>query len=532
MVFATETLAIGVNMPARSVVFTQVDKPKDKNEGGHRWLRPDEFWQMAGRAGRRGMDVKGYVVYAPTLSVAGLKNQVDRASLRLMMTGAMPAATSQLEVNTPFVLRHLARGHGPEVMQQTLLADQLKRNREFMQVELEAQLAASGGGGAASAQDEIAQLASEFSALDAKLKGTSSDGLGMFLKLDKKQEKKMMARKKEILAACGGDEALLTSHAKARETAASLQKAIGESGNQMSVQWESAIAWLSGKRFVVRDASEPSGYKLLPRGQACAAFSEGFPLVIGTVIADGYLEGLTFAEICAWLCLFLKKGRTREAKDLKLPDPSEALTKAWDRSDFLMDEVLTCVARFFYIDVRVLLASFDCHFFLFYTCPILPCTCGALHVFLNVFHSSRLRRALTATTTTPTPNTSSSTVTALPRDGRGGRVRLSSSAAKPSKNSIASSACWYARERNFEGWEKGGGVGASCRLSSVSLLLPFCQLPEPFSSSADPAFFRCFSRCSTGWRTRTSSASPSGSRAQPWGPLSSRSCASSRTWMW
>jgi ATP-dependent helicase YprA (DUF1998 family) len=78
VVFATETLAVGVNMPARTVVFTQLDKPDDVGKG-HRWLRPDEFWQMAGRAGRRGMDVKGYVVYAPTLSVAGLKNQVDLA---------------------------------------------------------------------------------------------------------------------------------------------------------------------------------------------------------------------------------------------------------------------------------------------------------------------------------------------------------------------------------------------------------------------------------------------------------------------
>jgi superfamily II RNA helicase len=88
-VFATETLAVGVNMPARTVVFTQLDKPNDLGEG-HRWLRPDEFWQMAGRAGRRGMDVRGYVVYAPTLSVAGTKNMVDLQSLRLMMTGAMP----------------------------------------------------------------------------------------------------------------------------------------------------------------------------------------------------------------------------------------------------------------------------------------------------------------------------------------------------------------------------------------------------------------------------------------------------------
>ena len=111
VVFATETLAVGVNMPARTVVFTQLDKPDDLGTG-HRWLRPDEFWQMAGRAGRRGMDVRGYVAYAPTLSVAGAKNMVDMPSLRMMMTGAMPAASSQLVVDKAFVLRHLARATG------------------------------------------------------------------------------------------------------------------------------------------------------------------------------------------------------------------------------------------------------------------------------------------------------------------------------------------------------------------------------------------------------------------------------------
>jgi ATP-dependent RNA helicase DOB1 len=46
IVFATETLAVGVNMPARTVVFTQLDKPADGGQEGHRWLRPDEFWQV------------------------------------------------------------------------------------------------------------------------------------------------------------------------------------------------------------------------------------------------------------------------------------------------------------------------------------------------------------------------------------------------------------------------------------------------------------------------------------------------------
>ena len=142
-VFATETLAVGVNMPARSVVFTQLDKPNDGDMPGHRTLRPDEFWQMAGRAGRRGMDVLGYVMYAPTLSVAGLKNMATSTELRQVLTGEMPAATSQLKVNRTFVLRHLNRGYGPEVLKKTLLADQLRRQTDALKSELRA----SGGGG-------------------------------------------------------------------------------------------------------------------------------------------------------------------------------------------------------------------------------------------------------------------------------------------------------------------------------------------------------------------------------------------------
>jgi len=75
------------------------------------------------------MDVKGFVVYEPKLSVAGLRNKVSLLELRSMMTGQMPAASSQLTVDKPFVLRHLARGHGSEVMDTTLMADELRRDR-------------------------------------------------------------------------------------------------------------------------------------------------------------------------------------------------------------------------------------------------------------------------------------------------------------------------------------------------------------------------------------------------------------------
>lgn len=66
VVFATDTLALGVNMPARTVVIGRMSKWDGRRR---RVLIPNEFQQMAGRAGRRGMDAFGHVVvpYSPWL---------------------------------------------------------------------------------------------------------------------------------------------------------------------------------------------------------------------------------------------------------------------------------------------------------------------------------------------------------------------------------------------------------------------------------------------------------------------------------
>lgn len=63
VVFATETLAAGINMPARSTVISSVSK---RTDAGHRMLTANEFLQMSGRAGRRGMDEIGYVTIVGT----------------------------------------------------------------------------------------------------------------------------------------------------------------------------------------------------------------------------------------------------------------------------------------------------------------------------------------------------------------------------------------------------------------------------------------------------------------------------------
>jgi ATP-dependent RNA helicase HelY len=76
-VFATETLSLGINMPARSVVIEKLSKFTGEH---HEFLTPGEYTQLTGRAGRRGIDAVGYAVvcwnpFVPFDQVAGLASR-------------------------------------------------------------------------------------------------------------------------------------------------------------------------------------------------------------------------------------------------------------------------------------------------------------------------------------------------------------------------------------------------------------------------------------------------------------------------
>jgi ATP-dependent RNA helicase HelY len=77
MVFATETLSLGINMPARAVVIEKLSKFTGER---HEFLTPGEYTQLTGRAGRRGIDDVGYAVvcwspFVPFDQVAGLASK-------------------------------------------------------------------------------------------------------------------------------------------------------------------------------------------------------------------------------------------------------------------------------------------------------------------------------------------------------------------------------------------------------------------------------------------------------------------------
>lgn len=103
VLFATETFAVGINMPTKTVVFTSYRKVQD-DDGHKRMLTPSEYTQMAGRAGRRGKDEKGIVMYLP------LHDPESPFEVERMMTGEHTEVHSQMDFHYSYILSSLQSG--------------------------------------------------------------------------------------------------------------------------------------------------------------------------------------------------------------------------------------------------------------------------------------------------------------------------------------------------------------------------------------------------------------------------------------
>lgn len=121
VVFATETLALGINMPARSVVIERLSKWNGQN---HADITPGEYTQLTGRAGRRGIDIEGHgvVVWQAGFSpghVAGL------ASTRTYPLNSSFHPTYNMAVN---LVDQVGRATARELLEQSFAQFQADRS--------------------------------------------------------------------------------------------------------------------------------------------------------------------------------------------------------------------------------------------------------------------------------------------------------------------------------------------------------------------------------------------------------------------
>ena len=90
VIFTTETFALGINMPSRSVIFDELTKFYGRYA---RHLKTRDFYQMAGRAGRRGIDTEGFVYCRVNL------REIPLAEIRRIIFGKPEEVKSQLNTS-------------------------------------------------------------------------------------------------------------------------------------------------------------------------------------------------------------------------------------------------------------------------------------------------------------------------------------------------------------------------------------------------------------------------------------------------
>lgn len=120
IMFVTETFAVGINMPTKAVVFGSLQK-FDGN--GQRILIPEEYCQMAGRAGRRGKDTLGTVIYFPMPPKAMLRG--DEYST--MAVGKHSLIKSKFVIDPLILIKCVDIDKDPmEIIKATLLYQEVK----------------------------------------------------------------------------------------------------------------------------------------------------------------------------------------------------------------------------------------------------------------------------------------------------------------------------------------------------------------------------------------------------------------------
>jgi superfamily II RNA helicase len=102
ILFCTETMSVGINLPVKSTIFTDVNK---FNGEIIRMLYSHEYTQAAGRAGRLGLDSVGHVIH-----LNNLFRNVDSVSYKMMMNGKPQALISKFKISYNLILNLLDIG--------------------------------------------------------------------------------------------------------------------------------------------------------------------------------------------------------------------------------------------------------------------------------------------------------------------------------------------------------------------------------------------------------------------------------------
>jgi superfamily II RNA helicase len=308
ILFCTESLAVGLNMPARSVVFLDLKKPGAESVDGFRPLQYAEYAQMAGRAGRRGKDTRGYVFYLPA------REPLPASEVRSVMAGALTPLSSKIQFHYDFVLKAIHLNYSASEGGSEPLWVRMLKNSYWTQQRTEA---------LKRMEERETELLTEFQERRGKLSAEHRAVLTERLEIEQALAGKLSqgARKSKQLALKHWDEAhqspvwknatAMWVAEKNAEKALAKHGAALESARQFGIEQRLDPVLRALREWTYLDDDQ----HLTHRGILATECNEGNPMMMTELYLSGILKDASASEIVAALGSFLAERDSQKKAD-------------------------------------------------------------------------------------------------------------------------------------------------------------------------------------------------------------------------
>ena len=275
VLFATETFAVGINMPTKTVVFTSYRKYTD---GEYRMLTTSEYIQMAGRAGRRGKDDKGIVIYLPN------KEPEEPLDVKNMMTGKTVSVNSQMDFGYDYILSTMF--YGKDFQDETYWMTQRKQENEKLKDEIEL-------------KKQKCPKFEEFILHDLEKRDELETEIQKFGNAKKRTLQSQLEQWKNKHSSRMWDELWkeYKKSKKVREEIEQLENVL----KYNSYKWE-----IDGRKILLEKFGYIEGSNLTDKGMLASQIHEGHPLIMSEMFMNEWIHHAEVEQIVCSLSMFLE----------------------------------------------------------------------------------------------------------------------------------------------------------------------------------------------------------------------------------
>lgn len=311
VLLATETFAMGVNMPTKTVVFCQLTKFDGHNS--KRPLRPEEYGQMAGRAGRRGKDPVGHIVILPSLDF------MSESEAKTMCMSPPQKITSRFSIDPVYVLKQLSylldnNDSSSITITMDSLIEKIVSNcnnslfnhqdsKSFVQLEKQYWELKQQVEQMESFNEKIkdeTEIYKKVIDIEKKLKPESS----MFIRLAAKLEKKLINEKNELLKKLDVTTInTLKQYFSLKTQLDNLEESLVMNKSKINEQVSLIVDFLISSSYVNQEL------KLTKFGKIIAETNECNPFLLGELVQSKYFDSLDFPEIIGILSMFISENK-------------------------------------------------------------------------------------------------------------------------------------------------------------------------------------------------------------------------------